>query len=1222
MAIRLPNLTQNVKIDTKDLDKAILKAAQFKVAMDKALDIDDAKFTAQMARIRASMMATTDEAREFAREMAKVQKAMEQTNRQTSIGTTQTRKYRDVMKSTKDHVLQASKNVDRYGDSMSRLEKVTSRTAVATGNFNSEVTGVRDNVRATVKSNDDLFNSNKKLGLSFRALKLGGIGAGLLVAIPAIAQLAPVLVGLGAGLAPLSGFAALLPGLVAAFAGLAGVIALVATNNEQLGEAFKSFGADMQSVQQIAQDNMNPAIMEFLDTLRNMKPVIEEVTGAISGGLGRAVESFSAILASPAFQTDFLTVGQSLGRVFDTLGQAGGQALRGLTSLAAGASPFFERVAEAVRQGAQNFAAFIDRVRASGQLEAFLDAAFKTAQRLWGMLKDLGSTLVSLGRIANESGLTEAIFGGLEGGIAGAKKFVEENKALLTTTFQNIAENVKALGPVFSTLFREIFTTLGNVDLKPIAGLLTDLIPIIANVADSFVDLINSGIAAFGPAIKAVAGPAADFIKELVDTVGGVLKGLEPQFTAFGEAIGRVFSALGAALPSLGPILKTVLDVLLNVGTAIANVVTAVLPAFTGALKVISPILSVVGSAIGLLVDAISLIPGPVFAAVAAFLAFKAIAGTSLFSGMIGGLTKLSGSLGFIAQGGGAVGAAATAGSVGAGKLAGALSKVGSALPAVGIGVGLLAFAIGDVVEKQQEAVAQGGKWAESLRAGGTAAQNATKEIEAAADKLEEFKKQSVIEKSFGLLTGDTGESLNAQRSMEALQQAQDDYIKNTPLLTQAQDKVDQKFADLQVAVDKYGVGSSQATAASKTYQSAQDDLAQAQADVAAATQSATDAIAEYRETAFNTAIDVATATTRNSDAQIRLGEAITGVNDANATYGVGSVEFVTATNNLATAATTAADAAGTLAVSQNATATEAEKATLFQDAYLTSLLSTATAAGTSLPEATRSLILSMLSTASATGTATGAFGELQKGVISVPDSKSVIVSALTQEAEDMLVALGFKVTHMDDGTVKVEALTAEAEAALNHVARNRQSTVTVTYRTTGGSTGQGGIFANGVEVGNARGGIWERGGRGTAIKRFAGGGIHSNMSPNIAAIVPPKTFRVIGDRTANDEAFIPITGSKQSAAILHETAKRMGYHLQAFAQGGINDALASARGNFLSVRPQTELTHTAVTFPPSTQVMQIANVTFQVSAKDLDDVQKVVTVLKQLPTQLRARGK
>lgn len=97
----------------------------------------------------------------------------------------------------------------------------------------------------------------------------------------------------------------------------------------------------------------------------------------------------------------------------------------------------------------------------------------------------------------------------------------------------------------------------------------------------------------------------------------------------------------------------------------------------------------------------------------------------------------------------------------------------------------------------------------------------------------------------------------------------------------------------------------------------------------------------------------------------------------------------------------------------------------------------------------------------------------------------------------------------------------------------------------------------------------------GSVLKLHAKGDIDS-LTPmgKVASVVPPNTWRVIGDRMTDDEAFIPINGSQRSKSILALTASRMGFGVTPMDSGGLNTqtvgamapmAAQSAQGTFES---------------------------------------------------------
>lgn len=118
--------------------------------------------------------------------------------------------------------------------------------------------------------------------------------------------------------------------------------------------------------------------------------------------------------------------------------------------------------------------------------------------------------------------------------------------------------------------------------------------------------------------------------------------------------------------------------------------------------------------------------------------------------------------------------------------------------------------------------------------------------------------------------------------------------------------------------------------------------------------------------------------------------------------------------------------------------------------------------------------------------------------------------------------------------TFTVTTNLAAAQTAYDNLARNRSSTLTVNIATTGSVP----------TVPNATGNILP-----ANLRAFARGGM---MPAGKAAMVKPRTFRMIGDRSKDDEAYIPINKSARSQALLETTAQRMGRTLLPMAMGGV----------------------------------------------------------------------
>lgn len=152
-----------------------------------------------------------------------------------------------------------------------------------------------------------------------------------------------------------------------------------------------------------------------------------------------------------------------------------------------------------------------------------------------------------------------------------------------------------------------------------------------------------------------------------------------------------------------------------------------------------------------------------------------------------------------------------------------------------------------------------------------------------------------------------------------------------------------------------------------------------------------------------------------------------------------------------------------------------------------------------------------------------------------LPINTPVRVEGLTQDAVNKLNEVGIKTRTLPDGSVEVTATTMQARAALDALIRSYQGRVI--------------NFATSIMGGKAMGDIVEN--RIGNVLRFANGGKNlRKMAANRAQIVGPNTWRVIGDRARDDEAYIPINRSGRSRALLAETARRMGFSM--FADGGM----------------------------------------------------------------------
>ena len=140
---------------------------------------------------------------------------------------------------------------------------------------------------------------------------------------------------------------------------------------------------------------------------------------------------------------------------------------------------------------------------------------------------------------------------------------------------------------------------------------------------------------------------------------------------------------------------------------------------------------------------------------------------------------------------------------------------------------------------------------------------------------------------------------------------------------------------------------------------------------------------------------------------------------------------------------------------------------------------------------------------------------ELRQEIAKLPPEKQTEINAL-----------------LDQGDVTA------VEKALNWAARTRTADIRAQIRS--------GVDVRTNVIAKADGGL---------VEFMAAGGLRS-MQP-VAQMVPPNTWRVVGDRSDVDEAYIPLDGSPRSMAILAETMRRMG--IAPMAQGAVASSGSSA---------------------------------------------------------------
>jgi hypothetical protein len=209
------------------------------------------------------------------------------------------------------------------------------------------------------------------------------------------------------------------------------------------------------------------------------------------------------------------------------------------------------------------------------------------------------------------------------------------------------------------------------------------------------------------------------------------------------------------------------------------------------------------------------------------------------------------------------------------------------------------------------------------------------------------------------------------------------------------------------------------------------------------------------------------------------------------------------------------------------------------------------------------------------------------------PGAKSVTVTALTQEAMNLLTTLGYKTERLPDGQVKVTALTGDAISGISRVQAARDAlsdrTITITTRDVR-ITEHINRQQTSRNLVNADGNLIAPGGR---IQKFADGGMREQHTAQIAR--PRATYRIWAEPETGGEAYIPLAPAKRprSRAIAEETIRRLGgdpdaivwnadgnIHgaVRAFASGGFSYTPTNQRSSLGDVQSRYDETHQPLT--------------------------------------------
>lgn len=445
------------------------------------------------------------------------------------------------------------------------------------------------------------------------------------------------------------------------------------------------------------------------------------------------------------------------------------------------------------------------------------------------------------------------------------------------------------------------------------------------------------------------------------------------------------------------------------------------------------------------------------------------------------------------------------------GRVAAGFGRIIGVGAVVGTAVGGAALAFDGLTTSADEA-------ANAVLRGGTAAQNAKQTIQNQQGVASVAR--PVLDAVFGEenLLFDLDTMFPSMESVKA--KAQELYAAMTPL-QQAQTDLTRAQNDYALAVQQQGPASQIAAAAQQRVAAASDRVQQAQRAASDATKSHTDRMIEQQAQAMS-ALDTDLAL-RQAHASVT--QAQRQATAATQRHGADSVQATMAHQALEQAMLRAATAARDKARANNHDVDATQRDQRANIAYNRTLANLVARAGGAAPIALRRYLAGL------NGAALGAIGARMEtdrfgnAILVLPGEKRVFLGVRGDiEAKQRIAALRNIINTLpDDHWFTVYARMVQTAVQPPPPTPNAPPVP----------------LPSNVH------------GKPTQPQGFATGGIATDLSPMraVAQVVPPRTWRVVGDRMRGDEAYIPINGAARSHEILAETARRMGFALTPHAQ-------------------------------------------------------------------------
>jgi len=296
---------------------------------------------------------------------------------------------------------------------------------------------------------------------------------------------------------------------------------------------------ELSEIRKATQEALAPGLISGVKAAMPMLDVLQGGFRATGQTIGNFVAKFGELLGSEAFGRDLSQVMGANNAIIAEFGRASIAAFSGLTTFMRLAAPWAVLLAKRFADMTERFRTFVQSEQGQQKIVAWLERGWRTAGKLWALLKNLSSGLLSLGKAAAPAGHTL-----LDDLVRASERFAKW--AADDDTQKKAREFFDEMVPVLRSL--------GEL-LKQISGLFKDfMLGLDPGSTTAFLDALTWIVKAFrwiaqsdiGQTILSIAGPFGILFAVLAKFVGlsGAVKVMSALFKVFGKGLGLLGKGL------------------------------------------------------------------------------------------------------------------------------------------------------------------------------------------------------------------------------------------------------------------------------------------------------------------------------------------------------------------------------------------------------------------------------------------------------------------------------------------------------------------------------------------------------------------------------------------------------------------------------------------------------------------------------------------------------